>query len=59
MHNAVFGKTMANVRKQRDVKLVTTERRRTLQVSEPNVHTTKFFTVILLAIEMKKKLNYL
>ena len=55
MNNAVFGKTMENVRKHRDIKLVTTERRRNYLVSEPNYHTTKFFTENLLAIEMKKK----
>ena len=55
MNNAVFGKTMENVRKHRDIKLVTTERRRNYLVSEPNYHTTKFFTEILLAIEMKKQ----
>ena len=54
MNNAVFGNTMANVRKHRDIKLVTTERRRNYLVSEPNHHTTKFFTEHLLAIEMKK-----
>ena len=55
MTNAVFGKTMENVRKHRDIKLVTTERRRNYLVSEPNYHTTKFFTETLLAIEMKKQ----
>ena len=54
MNNAVFGKTMENVRKHRDIKLVTTERRRNYLVSEPNYLTTKFFTEYLLAIEMKK-----
>ena len=39
----------------RDIKLVTTERRSNYLVSEPNYHTTKFFTENLLAIEMKKK----
>ena len=55
INNAVFGKTMENVRKHRDIKLVTTERRRNYLVSEPNYHTTKFFTETLLAIEMKKQ----
>ena len=41
MNNAVFGKTMENVRKQRDIKLVTTERRRNYLVPEQNYHTTK------------------
>ena len=53
-NNAVFGKTMENVRKHRDIKLVTTERRRNYLVSEPNYQTTKFFTEHLLAIDTKK-----
>ena len=44
MNNADFGKTIENVRKHRDIKLVTAERRRNYLVSEPNYHTTKFFT---------------
>ena len=45
---------MENLIKHRDIKLATTERRRNYLVSEPNYHTTKFFTERLLAIEMKK-----
>ena len=55
MNNAVFGKTMENVWKNRDIKLATTERRRDYLVSEPNYHTAKFFKENLLAMEMKKK----
>ena len=54
MNNAVFGKTMENVRKYSDIKLVTTERRRNYLVSEPNCHTVIFFTENLLAIEIRK-----
>ena len=54
MNNSVFGKTMENVRKHRDIKLVTTEKRRIKLVSEPNYHTTKQFSKNLLPIEMKK-----
>ena len=53
MNNAVFGKTMENEGKHRDMKLVTTEPRRKYLVSEPNYHTTKAFAENLLAIEMK------
>ena len=55
MNNAVFGKTMENVRKHRDIKLVTTDKRRNQLVSEPNYHTRKQFSENLIAIEMKKK----
>ena len=53
MNNSIFGKTMENVRKHRDIKLVTTEKRRIKLVSEPNYHTTKQFSENLIAIEMK------
>ena len=53
MNNAVSGKTMKNVRKHRDIKLVTTERRKNYLVLEPNYHNTKFFTKKLLAKELK------
>ena len=55
MNNAIFGKTMENVRQHRDIKLVTAERRRNYLVSEPNYHTTNIFTEYLLAIEIKKR----
>ena len=54
MNNAVFGKTMENVRKHRDIKLVTTNKRTNQLVSEPNYHTAKLFSENLLSIEMKK-----
>ena len=53
MNNAVFGKTMENMRKYKDIKIVITERRRNYLVTETNFHTTKFFTENLLATEMK------
>ena len=54
MDNSVFGRTMENVRKHRDIKFVTTEEKRIKLVSEPNYHRTKQFSENLLAIEMKK-----
>ena len=44
INNAGFGKTMKNMRKNRNIKLLITERRRNYLVSEPNYYTTKFFT---------------
>ena len=54
MNNSVFGKTMENVRNHRDIKLVTTDKRRNQLVSKPNYHTTEWFSKCLLPTEMKK-----
>ena len=54
MNNAVFGKTMENVRKHRDIKLVKTDCKRNKLVSEPNYHTMKLIEESLSIIEMKK-----
>ena len=54
MNNYVFGNTMENVRKHRDIKLITTDKIRNRLVSEPNSDAKKWFSEDLLAIEMKK-----
>ena len=54
MNNAVFGKPMENVRKHRDIKLVTTDKRGNKLVSESNYHAMKCFSENLAAIEMRK-----
>ena len=45
---------MENVRKHRDIKLVTTNKKRSQLASEPSYHTTKYFSENLMAIEMKE-----
>ena len=54
MNNSVFGKTMENVRNHRDIKIVTTDKRRSILASEPNYHSTKYISKDLLIMEMKK-----
>ena len=54
MNNSVFGKTMKNIRKHRDIKLVTTDKKRSKLVSEPNYHTINLISEYLSIIEMKK-----
>ena len=54
MNNAVFRKTMENVRKHRDIKLLTTDKRRNHLVSESSYHTTRWISENLLEIEIKR-----
>ena len=54
MNNSVFGKTMENIRKHRDIKLVTTDRKRSKLVLEPNYHPINLISEDLSIIEMKK-----
>ena len=53
MNNSAFGKTMENIRKHRDIKLVTTDKKRSKLVSEPNYHTMNLISEDLSIIEMK------
>ena len=55
MNYSVSGKTVENVRNHRDMKLITSEKRRKRLVSEPNYHSCKKFSDHLMAIEMKKQ----
>ena len=54
MNNAAFGKTMENIRKHRDIKLVTTDKKRSKLVSEPNYHTMNYISEDLSITEMNK-----
>ena len=54
MNSSVFGKTMENVRNHRDIKLVTSDKKRKRLVSGPNYHSHKQFSDYLMATEMKK-----
>ena len=51
MNNSVFEKTMENVRKYRDIKLLTTDKTRNQLVVEPNYHRTKCFSENLLVMK--------
>ena len=52
--NSVYGKTVQNNRKHRDIKLVTAEYKRKKLASEPNYHSTKCISKHLLVMELKK-----
>ena len=54
VNNAVFGKTMEKIRKHRDIKLVTTDKKRNKLVSEPNYHMINYISEDLSIIEMNK-----
>ena len=54
MNDSVFGKTMENVRNRWDIRIVTTDKRRSILASEPNYHSTKYISKDLLIMEMKK-----
>ena len=58
-NNAAFGKTMENIRKHRDIRLVTNDKTRSLLASEPNYHVTKHTSESLLIMEIKKRELYM
>ena len=54
MNNSVFGKTTENIRNHRNIKLVTSDKKRSKLVSEPNYHTINLISEYVSIIEMKK-----
>ena len=52
--NAFYGKTMENPRNHRDIRIVTSGKKRSILASEPNYHSTKYISEDLLIMEMKK-----
>ena len=59
MNNSVFGKTMEDVKNHRDIKIVTTNKKRSKYASEPNYHTTEQISKNLLIMLMKKTEAYI
>ena len=51
INSSAFRKTMENVRKHRDIKLITTDKRRNYLVSESNYDATIFFLKIYLQLQ--------
>ena len=58
-NNSVHGKTVENVRKGRDIRLVKNDKKRNILASEPNCHSTKCISEDLLIMEMKKREIYM
>ena len=58
-NNSVYGKTMENIRKHRDIYPVTNEKKCGKLVSEPNYYSAKYISKKLLVIEMKKREIYM
>ena len=54
INNALLEKLWKILQKQRNIKPVTTKKRRNHLVSEPNYYTTKFFKENVSTIEMRK-----
>ena len=54
MNNSVFGKTMENVRNHRDIRVVTTDKRRSILASEPTYYSTKYISNHLLIMVDEK-----
>ena len=59
LNNSFYGKTMENVRNDRDIRLVNNENRRSKLASEPNYHGTKYISEDLLIMEMKQREVYM
>ena len=58
-NNSAFGKTIENIRKHRDIKLVHNDKKRKILASEPNYHATKHISKDLLIMEMKRREFYM
>ena len=59
LNNSFYGKTMENVRKYRDIRLVNNENQRSKIASEPNYNGTKYISEDSLIMELKKRDIYM
>ncbi|OWF56496.1 hypothetical protein KP79_PYT25540 [Mizuhopecten yessoensis] len=59
MNNSVFGKTMENLRKRMDVKLVNSEKKAMKLTCKPTFHEFRIFTEDLVVVHMLKSKLYL
>ena len=58
MNSSLFGKTLENVGKHRDIRLVTADRKRSRLVAEPNYHTTKYWYILVLILDKSQIVMY-